>query len=192
MVYLAYKQNPSNLGPLTFVVRTDINPRSIIRSARRELASADPTVALSDPQTLHDSLQEPLFKDSVLAFTAVMLAVLAIGLVSLVIFALLSNIITNRTREIGIQIALGASSSDVVRGISKGILLATAIGILVGAGASFLILRYLSATLFGLQGYDMIGASLLSTAVLLVVAASSSFPLIKAIRMDPGIALRYE
>jgi putative ABC transport system permease protein len=192
MAYLAYRQNPSNPGPLTFVIRTDIMPRSIIPSARQELARTDPTVAITDLQTLHDSLQEPLFKDRVLAFTAVMLAVLATGLVSLGIFALLSNIITNRTREIGIQIALGASSSDVVRSVSKGILLATATGTIVGAGASFLISKYLRATLFGLQGYPMIGAALLSTAVLLVVAGSSFFPLIRAIRIDPATALRYE
>jgi putative ABC transport system permease protein len=176
----------------TLVVRTTGEPAALIegvRSAVRDVSSDAPVFrAKTMMNVMANSTAQQRFNMILMTvFAAVALVMAAIGL-----YGVISYSVTQRTHEIGIRMALGASSGDVVKlVVGQGMLLAAA-GVAAGLGAALALTRLLSSLLFGISPTDPITFAVISLILTAVALAACFVPARRATRVDPMIALRYE
>ncbi|MDB4908839.1 MAG: permease [Gemmatimonadetes bacterium] len=190
MIYLAQDQFPSSY--FSVIVHGTAAPALVIPSARAALASVDPSVplfaALTMEQIVASSVARPRFITTLLGIFAVLAAALAaIGLYGVIAYA-----VGERTREIGIRVALGARQADVLKLVLAGGLVLTATGLGLGLLGSLASSRLLAGFLFGVKPLDVTAFALTA---LIVVAASllaTWLPALRAARLDPVEALRAE
>ena len=177
---------------LTMVLRTAGDPSTLIASAREAIWSIDRNVPLSNIQTMDRtvalSIAQPRFYTTMLlSFAVVALALGAVGL-----FGVLSFVVSRRTREIGLRMALGAFEKDVLGMMVKRGLGLTIAGVALGILAALLVTRVLRAFLYDVAPTDP--ATFIAVSILLigVAFAASYLPARRAARVDPMDALRYE
>ena len=175
------------------LVRTATAPMPMLASVRREIWAVDRNIALTMTNSLTESIKqfsyaEPRFSVVVLAiFATVGLLLVALGVYSVVAYR-----VSRQIRDIGIRMALGATSADVVKMVLRRGLVLIAAGIVVGVGASLAVTRVLSAQLFGVAPHDIPTLAMVIVVVLLAGAAACYFPARRATRVDPMVALRAE
>ncbi|HJU88554.1 MAG TPA: ABC transporter permease [Gemmatimonadaceae bacterium] len=177
---------------LAFMVRTSGDPTSVAAAVRRELRSIDRTIPIRDLQPLAENLRTSL---AVPRFSTLMLslfAVVALGLAALGIYAVMAFSVAQRTREIGVRIALGAKPGRVVRHVVRGGVVLTAVGIVLGTAGAVALTKVLAGLLFGVEATD--APTYVAVAFLLsaVALAASVIPARRAARVDPLVALRSE
>ena len=194
-IYFPYLQNP--LGDsfdrsLTIVVRTKSSPTGMIEPLRSELLSMDrslPVYGLK-PMTeyLSDSLSRRRFNLVLLSvFAAVALLLAAVG-----IYGVISYAVSQRTHEIGIRVAVGAHSIDILRMIVGQAMILTLVGIAIGIGAALALTRLMESLLFDVSTTDPLTFVVISGVLGAVALAACFIPALRATRVDPMIALRYE
>jgi len=151
----------------------------------RDLAVFDVTTM---DALVNGSLAQPRFRTALLgAFAGLALLLAAIGL-----YGVISYSVAQRTNELGVRMALGAQKQNILGlVIGQGTILA-AIGIVIGLAAGVLATRVISTLLFGVTAYDLLTFSATAVLILLVALAASAIPALRAIHVDPVIALRYE
>jgi ABC-type antimicrobial peptide transport system permease subunit len=120
------------------------------------------------------------------------LAVLALLLSAVGIYALVSNLVVQRTREIGIRIALGSTLGGAMRTIAQSGLLAAAGGVAAGLAASFVVLRVMKSEIYGVSTYDPVTLATVPALLLAIAAAASLLPALRIARIDPAETLRSE
>jgi putative ABC transport system permease protein len=189
-VYAPLAQSP--FDTMFILARTANDPASLVRAARQQVASLDKNLPIYHVKTLDqyfaDSVAEPRF-GSLLLGTFAGLAVL---LACLGVYGVVSYAVVQRTREIGIRMALGAGGGSVVRSVLyRGMLLAF-IGVTIGLAGSFALVHLLSSMLFGVQATDPLTFALAAVALLGVAALASYVPARRAASIDPMQALRTE
>jgi len=174
------------------VVRTAVDPASIVPAVRRAIWSIDKNQPVARIQTMEDIVNRQLSTSSQSAALLVAFALLALLLASLGIYGVLSYAVTQRTNEIGVRMALGATSGEILRFFGRRGLVLTLCGVAIGLVLAVLASRLLTALLYGLRpDYPPIVA--LVSLVLLGVAALACFiPARRASRIDPMRALRHE
>jgi predicted permease len=175
-----------------FELRTATNPLALMPEIQRVVQQAGSDMPIYDVKTQTQQIDDLLFQERLVARLGSLFAGLALLLACIGLYGLLSYEVTRRTQEIGIRMALGAQSRDVLRSvIFRGIVLA-AVGAAIGIGASFGITRYLTSILYDVKAGDPITLAI-ATALLLFVALAACFvPARRATRVDPLVALRYE
>jgi len=185
-------RRPFFLGHVSFVVRTTAIPERIapaMRAAVREVDREQPAPAIAGMESIVAlSRAEPLFQTRLLsAFSLLALALAAIG-----IYGVLAYSVTERTQEIGIRMALGARTSDVLRMVLRRTVALAAVGVALGAAGSLLVTRVLAKLLFEVKPTD--AGTYVSVAMLLALIAviAGLIPARRAARVDPLAALKYE
>ena len=187
-LYIPFAQRP--VTDLTITVRTDGDPNRLvapIRSAVRALDADQPVSAIA---TMSDvvaaSVQQPRDRTTLIAiFAGVALLLAALG-----VYGVMAYGVNERTREIGVRVALGAGSRDVVGLVVRGALGMTSIGVALGLVGGFVASRLLGSLLFGVTATD-IPTFVAAAAVIMGVAAIASWlPARRASRVDPVVALR--
>jgi putative ABC transport system permease protein len=177
-------------GKNAYVIRGSVPVTTLLPSIRRAVSTVDPMLALSAVSTMDDAIGKTL---ALPRFTMWLLTLLgAIGLVLALVgvYGVISYLVTQRTREVGIRIALGADSREIQwMLVRQGLTLGLA-GVAVGSVASLATTRYLSALMFGITAHDPITFSAVALLLVLVVAGASWLPARRATRIDPLIALR--
>ncbi len=188
--YLPQSQVPFN--ELAIVTKTSNDPRALINAVTREVQSMDAELPVFNAKTMDEyvssSVAAPRFNTTLLAiFASVALVLTVIGL-----YGVMSYSVAQRTNEIGIRMALGAQTSDVLRMIVKDGAKIVAIGLLLGIGGALALTRLLESLLFGVTTRDPL--TFVSIAALLSVVAMLAcyIPAWRATRVDPLEALRCE
>ena len=192
IIYTPNDQGPSTF--LSYVVRTAGEPGAFIGAARAALQEMDPQLPLIQPQSLEQiANQSPsVFLRRYPSYLIGSLAALALVLAVVGLYGLISHLVLQRTREIGIRVALGAQRGDIMRMVLRRGIRATLAGVGIGVLASLALTRLLRSLLYGVTPGDWL--TFLSVAVLLLVVAlaACSVPARRATRVDPIVALRYE
>ena len=175
------------------IVRTTAaDPSSLIPVIRREMAAINPRIPLSNPRPARDILDGAMARTS---FTLTLLGTasgiaLLLGLVG--IYGVISYIVSQRTREIGVRMALGANARGVRRMVLRHGLLLSLVGVALGLAASAGLSRLMGSLLFGVSATDPMTYGLVALALIGVASIASLAPAIRASTVDPGTALRLE
>lgn len=192
IVYTANDQGPSTY--LSYLVRTAGEPVAFVGTARVALHEMDPQLPMIQPQSLEQiANQSPsVFLRRYPSYIIGSFATLALILAVVGLYGLISHMVLQRTREIGIRVALGAQRRDILRMVLRQGILATVAGVAIGVVAALALTRLLSSLLFGVTPGDWV--TFLSVAVLLLVVAvvACLIPARRATLVDPIVALRYE
>jgi putative ABC transport system permease protein len=177
---------------LYFVVRGKVPAASLASSARAQVASLDPDMSLNQMQSMSalasDAVSQPRFRTILLGT----FAALAITLASVGVFGVLSYFVTQRTREIGIRVALGATSGDILKMIvGRGLAFAGA-GLVVGLLAAAPVVWSMQSLLFQVKPLDLTTILVVSAVLVLVATVASYLPARRALRIEPLTALRFD
>ena len=177
---------------VTVYVRTDRDPRQLMSLLRKEVARVDSNFVIADMRTLGDQVDLRLSSERMLSFLSSGFALLATLLAVVGLYGVLDFVVTRRTREIGIRIALGAERSRVIRLVLRETLLLFALGIAGGAAFGLLGARFVESQLFGIGARDPL--VFLASALALVGASllAGFIPARRAARIDPVRALRHD
>jgi predicted permease len=184
----------SNDTDVTLIVRSSMNPQNLTTEVRAEIANLDPTVLVSSAVTVKKIISDSpsVFIRRFPALLIGVFAVLAVLLSAVGIYGVLSYLVTQRTREIGVRMALGAQPGNILRLLlGEGLRLAAlgiAIGLVVAVGA----MRLLTGLLFGVLPTDPSILLAVTGLIAAVTLAACSVPARRATRVDPMVALRYE
>jgi predicted permease len=189
-IFLSNSQVPMYFA--TIVVRAAGDPDQIARSVEAAIHDVDPDQAVSDIKTM-----EAVFSDSVSSprFQAILLLVfagLAVTLAVIGVYGVVSYSVSERTHEIGIRVALGAASRDVVRLVLQEALILAGIAVCLGLAGSLALSRVLQTLLFEVTPTDPTTLASVCCAILMVSALAAILPARRATRIDPMVALRYE
>ena len=185
--------NQSFRPRLTLIVHTrGTSPLELAGLLRTELRNLDAAVPLFDVKTLEQHISFATSRERMATRLALGFSALALLLASLGLYALLSFLVTQRTREIGVRIALGAHRGLVLRQVMGRGLVLVAAGLVVGVPLSLLAGRLLRTLVYGVSSSDLLSL-LIAVAVLTAAAMAAAFlPARRAVAVDPLVALRGE
>lgn len=182
----------SQLSYNILVVRTTAKPETLISAIRNEFRTMDPNLPVTNAKTLTEHMNFSLFPARAVAWLLASFGSLALALAAIGIYGVMSYSVAQRTREVGIRMALGAQRTDVLRMmLNQGMKLA-GIGMAIGLGAAFVLTRLLANLLYGVSSTDAVAFIGVTLALGLVVMIACLVPASRAAKVDPMIALRYE
>ena len=173
-------------------MRTDVSPDSIVGAVRAEVRAIDPALPIDDVVVLRDAVESQIANQRIVALTFNAFAVTASALAVLGLATLIAWQVRLRTREIGIRLALGATSKQVVGAIMSESVPVVGIGVSVGIIAALLLGRFLEALLFEVAPFDPVSVVGAGAAVIAVALLSAYLTARTATSVDPLVALRNE
>jgi predicted permease len=189
-MYLPYEQDPCWV--MNFGVRGSGNPAALAAAVRERIQSADKDLPVVDPQPmtdyLHSSVAQPRFRTFLLG----LFAVTALLLAAVGIYGVISYSVSQRTREIGLRIALGAQPGELLRLIVGQSMALVSIGLAAGLLGSFALAHFLKSLLFVVTPRDPLTYAIVVLTLLCVSLLACGLPVRRAMRVDPMVALRYE
>jgi hypothetical protein len=190
MVYLPFTQAAA--GPMTLVVRTDGNPAASAGSLRRALPEVSPDVSVREIKTAQVQLERGLVQERLLATLSGFFGPLALLLATLGLYGLLAYGVAQRTREIGVRMALGAQRHHVFGLVLQQGMKLVMIGVFVGLGGAFALTRLLHGLLFGVRPNDPFIFAMIPLLLAAVAILACYLPARRAAKVDPMEALRCE
>jgi predicted permease len=190
-VYVPYDQD-ENIGQLTYYVRTSQDPTLISSAVRSVVNDLDSSLPVTGMRTFEAQIDRQLANDRLIAYLSEIFGGLAALLAAIGIYGLLSYGVTQRTREIGVRMALGADIKSIGRMILSEMSWLLLIGIVIGLPLTYGLGKLLNSMLYGVKAFEpaTVGISLVFMA--LVALAAAYIPARRATRVDPLVALRYE
>jgi predicted permease len=188
--YVPNPQHPWRYG--TLAVRYDGNLTAISNAVQQAIHSVDRTLPISRVSTLDEQVSRTVTNQRLVAELSAFFGLLAIFLSCIGIYGLMSYLVSRRTSEIGIRMALGAARSNVRWLVMRDVVLLIAIGIVVGVPATLIGSRLVSTMLYGLKATDPLSFISATAALCLVALLAGYLPARRASRIDPTVALRYE
>ena len=189
-VYMSMRQFPQQQFAL--IARTTGDPFAITASVRSAMREIDPAITMSRPTSLEALLAGQLVARRVTTDVIGGFAIAALALAALGMYGLLAVLVSSRTREIGVRVALGASPSRVAGQVVRDSLRNTATGVAIGVVLALLAGRLIESLLVGVHANDPLTLATVSAALLLLAAAAALGPARRAARIDPVHALRAE
>jgi putative ABC transport system permease protein len=189
-VYFPYHQSPSNF--MSLVVHTDSDPASMVPAIRNQVLSVDKDQPVSEIMTMEQRLAKSVASSRFVILLLSSFSILALGLAAVGIYGVMAYLVTQRTQEIGVRMALGAQERDVLKlVVGKGMVLAV-IGTAIGLLASLALTRLMRSLLFEVTPTDWFTFVITSIVLLTVALLACYIPARRATKVDPLIALRYE
>lgn len=189
-VYEPFAQMPQS--GMNFVLRTSVEPGSLAGAVRRAVQAVDPDQPVIAVQTLEqllsDSVAQPRFRTLLLG----LFGGLALVLASVGVYGVMAYSVARRTQEIGIRMALGAQRGDVLRMVLRGGFTLAAVGVALGLAGAFAATRLLEGLLFGVKPTDLQTYAITAAILVAVALVACAIPALRASRINPMRALRYE
>jgi len=190
MFYVHVQQN--GRVRVNLVVRTSGEPMTMATAVRNAIWSVDRDQTITDTYTYQDAMREALARPRLLTVLLGIFGAIGLALGALGLYGVLAFLVSQRTREIGVRLALGARPADVLRMIvSRGLGL-TAVGIAIGAVLALALGRFMAGVLYGVETNDPQTMLLVSVVLLAAAALASWIPARRASRVDPAVTLREE
>ena len=180
------------VGSMSFYVRGAGDPTPLLRSIPSVISRLDPNLPIEDLKTMPQQVRENVFLDRMISTLSAAFAFLATLLASVGLYGVLAYTVSQRTREIGLRMALGADSARVRRMILKQVGWMTLVGIVVGVTGAYYLGKAAASLLFELQPYDPIVIASSVVVLTLVALGAGYIPAYRASRVHPMQALRYE
>jgi putative ABC transport system permease protein len=189
-IYLPYQQNSWNWG--SFLVRTSVEPATLAPAFRDQIRAVDKSVTLTDVRPLPEAISETVTQPRFYTFLFALFGTIGLVLTVTGVYGLISYTVSQRTQEIGIRMALGATRQNVVKMVLRqGVVLALA-GVGIGLAISFALARVIVSLLFDVRPTDWISFSVATLVLLCAAILASYVPARRATKVDPLVALRYE
>jgi predicted permease len=189
-MYVPYLQ--ARPGGSVIAVRTAVAPATVTASVREAVRQVDPNLPMMDVSTQIEQVERRFAQEKIFAQAYTLFGALALLLAGIGLFGLMSYSVSRRTNEIGIRMALGARSGDVLRLVMRESMILVAVGVVIGVGVALGVSRFVATLLFGLAPTDATSIAA-ATGIMVVVSALAGFlPARRAARVDPMIALRYD
>ncbi|HWS87815.1 MAG TPA: ABC transporter permease [Pyrinomonadaceae bacterium] len=189
-IYMPHGQNPS--GTMYVVARTSGDAGALAQSLAREARAIEPNVPVYDVKTMTERLSDSLARRR-FAMTALgLFALVAMALAAVGIYGVMSYSVAQRTREIGVRVALGARRRDVLGLVLRRGMLLAALGIGAGLAGALPLARVLGSLLFGVSASDPVTYAAISLLLALAALLACYVPARRATKVDPMVALRYE
>jgi predicted permease len=187
-----YPEQQSADGDLYLVARTSNDPASVASAMVREIHAIDPGVPVFEIRTmqerLHDSLARQRFSMAVLGgFAGFAMLLAAVG-----VYGVISYMVTQGTHDIGLRMALGAQQRNILGLVVKQGMALAAIGIVAGLVGAFSLTRVMASLLFGVSATDAVTFSAVTLFLVATALVASYVPALRAMRVDPVVALHYE
>jgi predicted permease len=192
VVYMLYAQQPNQLGGLYFELRTAGDPFGPVTSVRRIVHDASQAVSITEVTTQAQRIEQTISQERTFAFLGACFAVLAMLIAGVGLYGAMSYAVARRTGEIGIRMALGAQRPKIIWMVLREVLALTAIGLLIGYGASRLTTQFVESFLYKMKANDPLAVAA-AIGILLAAATLAGYsPAWRASRIDPAAALRNE
>lgn len=189
--FLANRQD-REIGSLSFYVRTGLAAEQIIGQITPLVAQIDSDLPVSSIRTMEEQINENVFLDRFISTMSAAFALLATLLAAIGLYGVLAYTVAQRTREIGLRMALGAGKDTVRAMVLKQVGRMVVIGGIIGTVAAFALGRAAQSLLFGMEGFDGTVVGMVVVIVALVGFGAGYIPAARASRVDPMNALRYE
>ena len=199
-VYVPYKQQtPRWMGAgyaaragMYFILRTAGKPMAMSDGVRRAVAEVDPDRPVADMRTVEEYLDQQVQYIHLYVLLLGIFGAIAAVLAAIGIYGVMAYSVAERTREIGIRLALGASTGDIFKLVVLRALILLAIGLTLGLAGSFALTRYLGSALYEVKATDPSTFAAVSLLLALVAFVASVVPTRRAVAVNPTVALRYE
>ena len=189
-MYLPHSQFPTSFNSI--VVKTEGDPMAMTNVVRREILAVDKDQAVFNVTTLEELRGESILIRKFFMLLLLVFAGLALTLAAVGIYGVMSYVASQRTHEIGIRMALGAQSSDVLKLLIGGGMALAFIGVAAGLAVAFALTRVMAGLLFGVGATDMLTFVSVSAGLIVVALLACYLPARRATKVDPLVALRYE
>ncbi len=176
----------------TFYVRSTRPPEELMNAVRETVARVDPTMPITNLQTMEQQFRTNVAIERFVAGTSTAFAVLATALAALGLYGVLAYSVAQRSREIGLRVALGAPTNRIRDMVLRQVTRMAVIGMILGAVAAWLLGRAARSLLFGVDAGDPLTLAAAVVVVAAVAFVAASIPARRASRVDPMSVLRYE
>ncbi len=191
LFYRPYRQD-DQIGQIYFYVRTAGDSEPVLRAIPAAVARLDPNLPVEELKTLRQQIRENVVLDRVLGTLSASFATLATLLAAVGLYGVLAYTTAQRTREIGLRMALGAESRRILAMVLRQVALMTLVGGVIGLAMAFGLGQAAKSHLFGLEGDDPVVMVLAALTLVTVAFGAGYLPARRASRTDPMQALRYE
>jgi predicted permease len=189
-VFLPFRQQPNPYT--TLMIRTDGDPSSLVPEIRRQLSELNPNLPISRISTMREDAYAATSRTRVITVLLSLLASSALALAAVGVYGTIAFSVAQRTRELGLRVALGARRADVLRLVMGQGALVALLGVAAGVSAAFFVGRVLSSLLYEVKPTDPATFLGVAGALLGIAALAAYLPTRKALKIDPMAALRTE
>ena len=189
-LYFPIFQNPAYA--MAIYMRTDVAPLTLTQSVREQVRALDRDLPVFGERTMSQVAAESMSQRRFAMQLVGLFGILALLLAAVGIYGVIAYSVTQRTREIGIRVALGASRSEILRWVLKQGMILTMAGVVIGLAGAVALTRLLRTLLFGVGPTDLVTYGVLAAVLTIVALLACYIPARRATKVDPLIALRYE
>ena len=189
---IAVERLPRFVRRVNLLVRTTVDPLSLAQPVRNQISALDKDQAVFNVRTMEQALSRSVAARRFSMILLSVFATLALILAAVGIYGVISYSVAQRTREVGIRMALGAQTTDVLKLVVRDGLKLVVIGVVVGLVGAFMLSRLLTTLLFGVKPTDLITYATVALGLIAVALAACYIPARRAAKVDPLVALRFE